>query len=119
MKTIKNQIMWGIFLIVPVVFILSTILPDIVNVVLLPVGCVAAVIVLVIDLFCKKIFAKEQIFKMFCYSLLLIKVGQLYECETVINIAAVVAVGSVLAIVIWLPIKLDDVSEQARKIDKM
>jgi len=115
----KNQIYWCMYFIVPLMFISSIMLPDIISAVLVPVGMVAGVIVFVADIFSKKLFTKEQVFKLFCDSLLGIRFGQLYAYETVSTIAGVVAIGCVLVIVVWFSQKMDEVADEARNIDKI
>ncbi|MCM1323616.1 MAG: hypothetical protein NC218_05600 [Acetobacter sp.] len=112
----KKTISWAIFAIVPLMFIASIILPEIISIVLVLVGCVAAGLVIILDICMGKFIAKEQVFKMFCNALLGIRYGTLFECSIVLNIAAVLAVICIFAIIIGMSVAFDNVAEEARKI---
>lgn len=114
----KNQISWSVFFIVPLMFILSLVCPDIFGLLLVPIGCGAAVIVFVIDALTKTLFKKEQFFKLFCCALLVIRLGQLYELSFVVEIGMGVAILSSLAIIVFFSSKMDEIAEEGRQIDK-
>ncbi len=114
----KNQLLWGVYFIVPLMFILSVMLPDMVGVVLVPAGMLAAVIVLIADIISNKLLTRVQVFKLFCDSLLVMRFGQLYEHETVSTIAAAVGILSVFMLVVFFSCKLEELNDEARQIDK-
>lgn len=113
----KNQITWGVFFIVPMTFITSIVKPDIVEHFIVPIGCLAALFVFIIDLFCEKLFIKEQVFKFFCYALLSIRFGQLYDFQLITDIGMGVALLCSLAMVIFFSLKMDGLADECRKLD--
>lgn len=107
---------WGVYFVVPLVYILSVILPDSVGVVLTPIGVFVAAIAFIVDIISKKLFTKVQMFKLFCDSLLVVKFAQLYEYEVVVTVASVVAVLSAFVLVIFFAYMMNEIAEEVREI---
>lgn len=115
----KRNLSWGAFFIVPLVFVLSMLLPEIVALMLAPAGVVIAIAVAIFDICCKMFFKKEQVFKMFVNFMLVGKTCMLYECQLGAYISAFVAVALAFIITIYFSISLDKLGEEAEKINKL
>lgn len=112
----KNKISWAVFAIVPLMFIASIILPEIIGIVLVLVGCGAAALAIIFDVCFGKLLVKEQIFKLLFYALLGIRCGTLFTVSWVLDISAVIAIICTFVIVIRMSMAFDDIAEEARKI---
>ncbi len=118
MENWRNLFSWTFFFGVVLMFILSTIVPEIVGIILAPVGIVLAVITAILDCF-GKFNLKEQSIKWFIYSLLVLKLGQLYELNSLIYIATGVAVVLILVFIVRSSQSYDKMLDEARKIDNL
>ncbi len=115
----KKNLSWGAFFIVPLVFVLSMLLPDIAALILASAGVIVAIAVAVFDLCCKMFFKKEQIFKLFVDFMLIGKTCMLYDCQLGAYISAFVAIVLAFVITILFSIRLDKLGEAAEKINKL
>ncbi len=114
----KRNLSWGAFFIVPLMFVLSMLLPEIVGIVLAPAGVLIAIAVLVFDVCCKLFWKKEQVFKMFVSFMLVSKACMLYEYETASYVAGFIALALAFVITIFFAIGLEQLNIDAAKIDK-
>lgn len=107
------------FFVVPLMFVLSLIVPEIVAVVLAPAGVLTSIIVLVFDIVCKFFWKKEQVFKMFVNFMLLSKSCNLYGLQTAACASAVIALICAFVIVIFFSIGMEKIFEDAEKINNL
>lgn len=99
-------------------FILATVLHEIVGVVLAPVGLFFAVMTIILDCFGKISFTEQSI-KWFIYSMLCIKFGQLYDIGWLVTAAFIVAVVLMLVFVVRSSQKYEELLDEARKINEL
>lgn len=110
-----NVIFGAFFFMVPLSFVLALILPDFINVVLVPLGLIFGVIVFVADCVRKKVFTNAQLFKMFLNSLLSMKLFTLYDMTTCTYVATGFSLVFALALLVVMSNKYDElVAESLR-----
>lgn len=113
----KNQIVRGVFFLVPLVSVLSLVCEGVVCNVLIFIGSVAAVLVIVSDVIAKKIFLKRQLVKLFFYAWLGVRFGQIYHSSLVVAVFAPVCCLFLILILGWMACLLEDSLRKVRKLD--
>lgn len=113
-----NLLFGTFFFMVPLTFVLSFVLPDIVNVVTVPMGLFFSAIVFIADCVRKKLFTRAQVFKMFLNSLLLMKFFILYEMKTCLYVTSGLALIFVFIILIVLADQFDTMVNESLRINK-
>lgn len=105
--------------VVSLVFLLSLVLPDLVNVILVPVGVMFGGVVFVADCFRKKVFKKSQLLKMFLNMLLLVRLFVLYEMNTCVWVAMILAMLLSVAICAIFSIEYDTLVNESLELNKV
>lgn len=114
----KKNLSWGAFFIVPLTFVLSMLLPEIVAIVLAPAGVLVAIAVCIFDICGKMFFKKEQVFKMFVNFMLVSKTCMLYDLQAASYVSGGITLVLAFVIVVFFALGLEQLNIDAEKINK-